>query len=105
MMVLFQNRNFILCARLSLFATENEDYTLPHDNVSLTISLTNNVPIRVTLTLLNDGVAGEEVENVTLSLVNTVSPDENEILLYDTVTISILDNDSKCISLDTVLCC
>ena len=72
------------------------DYTLIHD-IDLEIRLASNVPISVTLSLLNDGVAGEEVENVTLTLVNEITADENEVLLYDTVTISILDNDSKCL--------
>ena len=75
---------------------ENVDYTLTHD-VDVEISPANNVPISVTLSLLNDGVIGEEVENVTLTLVNEILADENEILLYDTVIISIVDNDSKCL--------
>ncbi|CAI8053116.1 hypothetical protein GBAR_LOCUS29051 [Geodia barretti] len=73
-------------------AEENVDYTLTHD-VDVEISPANNVPISVTLSLLNDGVIGEEVENVTLTLVNAILADENEILLYDTVIISIVDND------------
>ena len=69
------------------------DYNISHDG--LVIPPASNMPILVKVTLLNDGVAGEDVENITLILTNAFSPSENEVLLHDRVTISVLDNDSK----------
>lgn len=68
------------------------DYTLSHPTP---LALFDE-PVPVTVTLLTDGVTGEVPETILLTLVQDVinSPsDNNEILVTDTVKITVQDND------------
>ena len=74
----------------SYLCTEGVDYVLSHP----TLSLLDN-PIPVTVTLLNDGVNDEQPETITLTLMQDGFFDSNQILVYDTVQITLQDSDSK----------
>jgi hypothetical protein len=72
-------------------AIEGVDYTLAH---SQPLIIRGN-PTPVTVSLLNDRVMEEGVETICLTLMqdtDTTPFNENEFLLYDTVTISVQDN-------------
>ena len=68
---------------------EGMDYVLSQSNFFL-----ENIPIPITVTLLNDGVAGEGPETITLTLRPDRDLEDNEILSNPTITISLSDNDS-----------
>ena len=68
---------------------EGMDYVLSQSNFFL-----ENIPIPITVTLLNDGVAGEEPETITLTLRPDRDLEDNEILSNPTITISLSDNES-----------
>ena len=70
--------------------TEGVDYVIFHR----ALSLIDN-PISVTVALLNDGVIDEQPETITLILMQEGFFDSNQILAYDTLRISLQDNDSK----------
>ena len=76
-----------------LLQTVNEDYIIHHTNpVTLRID-----PLPVTVTLLNDQVTGEGLEDIVLTLVqdDSLTPsNSNEFLIYDTVRILLMDNES-----------
>ena len=57
---------------------------LSRSNLTLT-----NQPIPVTVTLLNDGVNGEQPETITLTLVQHSTSEPNQILAHDTVRITL----------------
>ena len=68
------------------------DYTISaFDDVQMRIN-----PTTITVTLRNDGVTGEGVEDITLTLIqDSRTPSRsNQFLVYDTVRIHFLDNDS-----------
>ena len=66
------------------------DYVLSHSRVILV-----NVPISIDVTLQSDGVAGEEPETITLTLVPARELELNEVLANEAITIVLQDNDSK----------
>ena len=68
---------------------EGVDYTISQSSFNLLFI----DPVIITVTLLNDGVAGEDKETITLTLATTRS-ESNEILVNEAVTITLLDNDS-----------
>lgn len=53
-------------------------------------------PTTITVTLLDDGVTGEGLEDIILTLVQDIRTpsNHNEFLVFDTVHIFLLDNDS-----------
>ena len=65
------------------------DYELSQSNFFL-----ENIPIPINVTLLNDGVAGERPEIITLTLRPVRDLEDNEILSNSTITIFLQDNDS-----------
>ena len=68
------------------------DYTISaFDDVQMRIN-----PTTITVTLRNDGVTGEGVEDITLTLIqDSRTPSRsNQFLVYNTVRITFLDNDS-----------
>ena len=70
----------------------NEDYKI---NPTNPVALISN-PVPVIVTLLNDRVTGEGLEDIILTLVqdDTRTPsNQNQFLIYDTVRISLLDNE------------
>ena len=72
------------------FILEGVDYILSHSK----FSLGGELPISVTVKLLNDGVVGEEPETIILTLVqdrNLSSP--NAILSNEAITIILHDNE------------
>ena len=66
------------------------DYVFSHSRVILV-----NVPISIDVTLQSDGVAGEEPETITLTLVPARELELNEVLANEAITIVLQDNDSK----------
>ena len=73
--------------------TVGMDYTLSDsDNVEMITR-----PTVINVTILNDGVVGEDVEEIVLTLIqSSITPsDINEFLVYDRVRITVRDNDSK----------
>ena len=75
---------------LTSISAEGVDYVLSHP---IPLRLTN-MPVPVTVSLLNDGVNGEGIETITLTLVEDQS-ESNRILVYDTVNIFLQDFNSK----------
>ena len=70
------------------------DYLLSH---SVFLTLTNR-PLSVNVTLLNDGESGEGLETINLTLVQNhqLTPsNQNQILYYKSVVITLQDTDSK----------
>ena len=52
-------------------------------------------PVPVIVTLLKDGVIGERPQDVILTLIQDSTPsDINQFLIYHTIRITILDNES-----------
>ena len=68
---------------------EGVDYVLSQCNFFLEM-----IPIPITVTLLNDGVAGEEPETITLTLRPDRNLEDNEILSNPTIIITLHDNES-----------
>ena len=83
----------LLCSYISLiFLTVGMDYTLSDsDNIEM-----RTRPTVINVTLLNDGVVGEDVEEIVLTLIqSSITPsDINQFLVYDRVHITVRDNDS-----------
>ena len=76
-----------------LFLVVNEDYTLP--NTSFTLF---REPIPISITLEKDGVAGEGLETITLTLIQTFGTEDDRIILeYRTVVINLQDIDGRAI--------
>ena len=70
----------------------NEDYTLPPGPRFAFF----REPIPISITLLNDGVAGEGLETITLTLNQTFGLVEDSIILeYRTAVIHLRDIDGK----------
>ena len=81
-----------------LFLVVNEDYTLP--GTSFTFF---REPTPVSITLLNDGVAGEGLETITLTLIQVFGPGHDSIILgYNTAVIHIRDINGKNIAFRVV---
>ena len=77
----------------SLFLVVNEDYTLP--NTSFTLF---REPTPVSITLQKDGVAGEGLETITLTLIQTFGTVLDSIILeYRAVVINLQDIDGRAI--------
>ena len=74
------------------------DYTVSQSSFNLIFI----DPVIITVMLLNDGVAGEDKETITLTLVTTRS-NLNEILVNNAITITLQDNDGMLSSQVTVL--
>ena len=75
----------------SLFLVVNEDYTLPDTSFTLF-----REPTPVSITLQKDGVAGEGLETITLTLIQTFGAiDDRFILGYRTVVINLQDIDGR----------
>ena len=69
----------------------NEDYTLSGTSFSFF-----REPTPISVTLLNDGVAGEGLETITLTLIQTFGPEDDSIILgYNTTVIRLWDIDGK----------
>ena len=74
------------------FIIVNEDYTVdPMTEIRL-----RSDPIAITVTLLRDGVVGEGPEDIILTLMqdSRTQPNDNQLLIYDTIRIVLQDNDS-----------
>ena len=70
-----------------LFLVVNEDYTLSNTSIILF-----REPTPISVTLLNDGVAGEGLEIITLTLIQTFGPENDGIILgYNTTVIHLWD--------------
>ena len=70
------------------------DYTLHHP----TFLTLNDKPLSFNVSLLSDGVSGEGLETITLTLVQNhrLTPsNQNQILQYQSVVITIQDADGK----------
>ena len=79
-----------------LFLVVNEDYTLP-SNTNFTLS---EEPIPVTVILLDDEVAGEGLETITLTLIQVLGPEDDSFILeYNTTVIHLRDIDGKAIKM------
>ena len=68
------------------YFAENVDFTLDRSNVVL-----GQDPVNVTVTLLNDGIANEGVEELQLTLVDRDGQNNFGEFLLDKVTITIVD--------------
>ena len=69
----------------------NEDYTLPGTSFAFF-----REPTPISITLLNDGVAGEGLEIITLTLIQVLGPEDDSIILgHNTAIIHLQDIDGK----------
>ena len=69
-----------------------EDYTLP-PGTSFSFF---REPTPISVLLLKDGVAGERLETITLTLIQTLGPEDDSIILgHNTAVIHIRDIDGK----------
>ena len=77
------------------------DYQLVHAE-PLTLVGT---PMAVTVTLLSDGVAGEGSETIILTLIQSpgTPSNQNQILEYETVMITVADSDCTCVQISPLL--
>ena len=85
--------NKCVTTAISSFSVDGEDYDLSYPSFLTLI----NKPVLVNVTLLNDGVTGERLETINLTLVQNqhLTPsNENQILAYETVMITLHDSDS-----------
>ena len=83
------------------FIIVNEDYTVdPMTDIRL-----RSDPIAITVTLLRDGVVGEGPEDIILTLMQDIrtQPNDNQLLIYDTIRIVLKDNDSMYVDITTYL--
>ena len=73
-----------------MYFAENVDFTLDRSNIEL-----GQDHVIVTVTLLNDGIANEGVEELQLTLVEMDAEDNEGEFLLDKVTITIVDRSGR----------